>query len=248
MAPWSKEARSSHDVPRAHGHGRPRRGRRGTNVHDGGAPYYVAYETADTRWFTVGAVEPQFYAELLDGLGLDEEDLPDRSDRTQWPELRARLAAAFRSRTRDEWTVLFDGTDACATPVLLPSECPDHPQHRARSSFIDVGGVPTSAGAAIVPHARSSGRAPGGSVGLSGEYRPGSAWQITRCRSTVSSAICMFFADRYGAPRKAQCARLADLRAFPPLGKQLASEGPLSTRACRCRWPRQCAPDPRHAM
>ena len=129
--------------------------RRGTNVLDGGAPYYDVYETADARWFAVGAVEPQFYAELLDGLGLDQEDLPDRSDRTQWPELRARLAAAFRSRTRDEWTVVFDGTDACATPVLLPSECPDHPQHQARSSFIEVGGVLQPA-----PSPRSS-RTPG---------------------------------------------------------------------------------------
>ena len=114
---------------------------RGTNVLDGGAPYYDVYETADARWFAVGAVEPQFYAELLDGLGLDEKDLPDRSDQAQWPELRARLAAAFQRRTRDEWTLVFDGTDASATPVLLPSECPDHPQHRARSAFVDVDGV-----------------------------------------------------------------------------------------------------------
>ncbi len=114
---------------------------RGANVLDGGAPYYDVYETADARWFAVGAVEPQFYAILLDGLGLDQEDLPDRSDTLQWPELRERFAAAFRSRTRDEWTVVFDGTDACATPVLLPSECHDHPQHRARRTFVDVAGV-----------------------------------------------------------------------------------------------------------
>ena len=114
---------------------------RGTNVLDGGAPYYDLYETADARWCAVGAVEPQFYDELIEGLGLDHEDLPDRSDKQQWPELRARLAAAFQRRTRDEWTAVFDGTDACVSPVLIPSECPDHPQHRVRSTFIDVAGV-----------------------------------------------------------------------------------------------------------
>ena len=116
-------------------------GQRGTNVLDGGAPYYDVYATADDRWFAVGAVEPQFYAELVNGLGLDQEDLPDRSDIERWPELRARFAAAFRCRTRDEWTVVFEGTDVCATPVLLPSECHDHPQHRARSTFVNVAGV-----------------------------------------------------------------------------------------------------------
>ncbi len=217
--------------------------RRGTNVLDGGAPYYDVYETADARWFAVGAVEPQFYAELLDGLGLDQEDLPDRSDKTQWPELRARLAAAFRSRTRDEWTVVFDGTDACATPVLLPSECPDHSPiklHRGRWCFS------TSAGTAIVPHARSRGRAPGGSMGPSGEYRPGSAWPITRCRSTTSSTSCIYLRIAIERTERHNALDLRIFEHFSLSASSLHRRDLLSTGASRCRWHRECAPDPRH--
>src|SRR5581483_5808446 len=97
--------------------------RRGANALDSGAPYYDVYETADHRWFAVGAVEPQFYSALVSGLGLAEDDLPDRWDAAQWPALSERFHAAFATRTRDEWEEVFSGTDACATPVLLPSEC-----------------------------------------------------------------------------------------------------------------------------
>jgi alpha-methylacyl-CoA racemase len=113
--------------------------RRGSNLLDGGAPFYGVYETADGGHLAVGALEPRFYGELLDRLGLTGEELPEQTDRERWPELRARLEAVFRSRTRDEWVERFEGSDACVAPVLRPSEAPDHPHHRARGSFVPVG-------------------------------------------------------------------------------------------------------------
>src|SRR5580658_8434983 len=96
------------------------RDERGVNLLDGGAPWYDVYETADGQWMAVGALEPQFYAALLAGLELT--DLPDRGDPRNWPELRARLAARFAERTRDEWTAVFAGGDACTEPVLSLTE------------------------------------------------------------------------------------------------------------------------------
>jgi alpha-methylacyl-CoA racemase len=113
---------------------------RGANLLDGGAPFYDVYETADGQYLAVGALEPRFYAELLARLGLDERDLPAQMDRDRWPELRERLAAAFRARTRAEWCELFDGSDACVAPVLSPGEAPGHPHNRARQAFVPVGG------------------------------------------------------------------------------------------------------------
>jgi alpha-methylacyl-CoA racemase len=117
------------------------RERRGSNLLDGGAPFYGVYETADGRHLAVGALEPQFYAELLRRLGLDAGDLPDQLDRDGWPLLRQRLAALFRTRTLDEWCELLAGTDACVAPVLGLGEAPAHPHNRARGTFADVGGV-----------------------------------------------------------------------------------------------------------
>ncbi len=121
--------------------------RRGANLLDGGAPFYGVYETADGEHMAIGALEPRFYAELLAGLGLDGldgldgEDLPAQADRDRWPELRERLAAAFRTRTRDEWAEVFEGTDACVAPVLRPSEAVVHPHNRERRTFVPVGEV-----------------------------------------------------------------------------------------------------------
>jgi alpha-methylacyl-CoA racemase len=115
--------------------------RRGANLLDGAAPCYGVYETADGRHLAVGALEPRFYAELLARLGLSGEDLPAQLDRDGWPVLRERLAALFRTRTRDEWCRLLEGTDACVAPVLSLTEAPDHPHNQARGSFVDVGGV-----------------------------------------------------------------------------------------------------------
>jgi alpha-methylacyl-CoA racemase len=117
------------------------RDERGTNLLDGGAPFYDTYATADGRYMSVGALEPKFYAELLKGLGLAGEDLPHQSDRARWPELRERFSEVFASRTRDDWTRAFDGTDACVAPVLSPGEAAAHPHNAARGSFVEVGGV-----------------------------------------------------------------------------------------------------------
>ncbi|HEV2993246.1 MAG TPA: CaiB/BaiF CoA-transferase family protein [Acidimicrobiia bacterium] len=120
-------------------------GERGTNLLDTGAPFYDVYETADHAWLAVGAIEEQFYAALLDGLGLADAELPDRMDRSRWAELRARFASVIRTRTRDEWVGRFAGLDACVAPVLTPVEAPAHPQSRARDAFVDLAGVPQPA-------------------------------------------------------------------------------------------------------
>ncbi|TVZ96614.1 CaiB/BaiF CoA-transferase family protein [Streptomyces sp. BK340] len=114
--------------------------RRGANLLDGGCPYYGTYETADGGHMAVGALETQFYEEFLHLLGLDDMVLA-RKDWTRWGELRERVAARFKSRTRDEWTALFEGSDACVAPVLSLGEAPHHPHLAARGTFTDHGGI-----------------------------------------------------------------------------------------------------------
>ncbi|SNX65263.1 alpha-methylacyl-CoA racemase [Streptomyces sp. TLI_55] len=114
--------------------------RRGANLLDGGCPYYGTYETADGRYMAVGALEPQFYDEFVRVLGIPEY-AEARKDWTRWGELREAVAARFRSRTRDEWTAAFDGTDACVAPVLSLAEAPHHPHLAARGTFTDHGGL-----------------------------------------------------------------------------------------------------------
>lgn len=114
---------------------------RGTNLLDGGAPFYRTYETADRRYVAVGALEPQFYAALLEGLGLGAAGLPAQHDRTGWPVLAARFAAAFAARPRDDWAAHFAGSDACVSPVLTMGEAAEHPHNVERGIFIDVAGV-----------------------------------------------------------------------------------------------------------
>jgi alpha-methylacyl-CoA racemase len=116
--------------------------RRGRNLFDGSAPFYAAYECSDSRFVAVGALEPQFWAELLDGLGLpDAAELVQRQhDRDTWPEVQARLAAIFKTRTRDEWAEHFVDSDACVTPVLGPFEAHTHPHNVARGTFVEVDG------------------------------------------------------------------------------------------------------------
>jgi alpha-methylacyl-CoA racemase len=109
--------------------------RRSANLLDGGAPFYDVYETADGRHMSVGALEPQFYAALLEGLGLDEA--PDRWDLAQWPALRDALAARFKEKTQAEWAEIFDGTDACCAPVLPLTEAARHPHLQARGTYVD---------------------------------------------------------------------------------------------------------------
>ena len=114
---------------------------RGTNLLDTGAHFYEVYECADGGYFGVGAIEPQFYAELMRLLGLGEEDLSTQMDRTTWPAMKQRFAAIFATRTREEWESVFAGTDACAAPVLSPAEAPDHPHNKVRGTFTEVAGV-----------------------------------------------------------------------------------------------------------
>ena len=116
------------------------RDRRGANMLDGGLPWYDTYETSDGLHMAVGALEPKFYAEFASLLGLSQE-VADRADPTTWPSLRQAIATAFASRTRQEWTDVFDGTDACVAPVLSLGEAADHPHLAARETFIEVGGV-----------------------------------------------------------------------------------------------------------
>jgi alpha-methylacyl-CoA racemase len=108
--------------------------RRASNGLDGGLPWYDTYRTADGRFVAVGALEPQFYAELLDRLGLADQ-LPDRQDPQHWPAIRQRFTQVFASRTRDEWAAHFAGSDACVSPVLSLAEAPADPHLAARHTF-----------------------------------------------------------------------------------------------------------------
>jgi alpha-methylacyl-CoA racemase len=114
---------------------------RGVNLLDGGAPFYDTYATADGEYMAVGALEPQFYAALLAGLGLTDAGLPGQHDRDGWPELRRRFAATFAGRTRADWEQVFADTDACVSPVLSLAEAPVHPHARSREAFVEVNGV-----------------------------------------------------------------------------------------------------------
>jgi alpha-methylacyl-CoA racemase len=114
---------------------------RGRNLLDGGAPFYRCYRCADSRFVAVGAIEPQFYADLLKGLGQAGEDLPGQNDRGAWPGLTDRFAAEFATRSRDEWADVFADLDACVTPVLDFAEATAHPHAAAREAFVDLDGV-----------------------------------------------------------------------------------------------------------
>jgi len=114
---------------------------KGTNLLDTGAHFYEVYETSDGGYLGVGAIEPQFYAELMRLLGLGDEDLSTQMDKSTWRPMKERFAAIFASRTRAEWEAVFAGTDACVAPVLSPGEAPDHPHNRARGTFTEVAGV-----------------------------------------------------------------------------------------------------------
>lgn len=114
---------------------------RGSNILDGAAPFYDTYETADGRYLAVGPIEPQFYLELVAGLNLDPDHLPAQLDPTTWGVVKAEFAAAFLTRTRDEWEVTFAQSDACVTPVLSLTEAPQHPHNVARGVFVEIDGV-----------------------------------------------------------------------------------------------------------
>ena len=116
-------------------------GKRGENLLDGGAPFYGVYETADGKHVSIGSLEPKFYAEMVKRLGLDERVLRLQGDASQWPALREAIAAAVRTRTRDEWSALLEGTDVCFAPVLALGEVHQHPHAVARGTYVEVAGV-----------------------------------------------------------------------------------------------------------
>lgn len=116
-------------------------GPRGENILDSGAHFYDVYETSDGRYVSIAPVEPKFYAELLERIGFDPADAPHSADRADWPASKARLAALFRTRTRDEWREILEGTDACFAPVLGMDEAHRHPHNAARSTFVERDGI-----------------------------------------------------------------------------------------------------------
>jgi alpha-methylacyl-CoA racemase len=114
---------------------------RGSNLLDSGAPFYDVYETSDGKWVSLGSLEPQFYASLLERLGLAADDRPGQMDREHWPAFREELTQIFKTRTRDDWCQVFEGSDACFAPVLAMSEAHEHPHAKARDAFVDINGA-----------------------------------------------------------------------------------------------------------
>lgn len=114
---------------------------RDSNLLDGGAHFYDTYTCADGKWLAVGSIEPQFHAELVKGLGLPADTFGMYMDRAKWPEFSQRIADVVKTKTRDEWMKVFDGTDACVAPVLSMDEAPKHPHNADRKTFVDAFGV-----------------------------------------------------------------------------------------------------------
>jgi alpha-methylacyl-CoA racemase len=139
---------------------------RGVNLLDTGAHFYEVYETKDAKYVAVGAIEAKFYAELLKGLGLSEQELPAQMDRSKWSETKGLFASLFKAKTRDEWTAIFEDSDACVTPVLSPSEAATHPYNAERDVFRADGALQpqpaprfskTPGSIGIAPHSAGSG-------------------------------------------------------------------------------------------
>lgn len=116
-------------------------GERGTNALDGGASFYDTYQTFDGKYLAVGCVEPQFYAELLGKLGLDDPGLPFQLDASAWPDMKKLIGDTFAQKTRQAWTEVFADSDACVSPVLSPWEAHEHPHNQARNAFVEVDGT-----------------------------------------------------------------------------------------------------------
>jgi alpha-methylacyl-CoA racemase len=129
---------------------------RGTNLLDTGAHFYETYETSDGKHVAIGAIEPQFYAELMQKIGLASEPLAAQMDRKAWPAMKEKLASVFKQKTQAEWCALLEGSDACFAPVLSMREAAEHPQHKARAGFVELAGVTQPA-----PAPRFSVSAPG---------------------------------------------------------------------------------------
>lgn len=138
---------------------------RAANLLDGGAPFYATYETADGGWLALGALEPKFFAEFASRGGLETRFVDRQYDRRLWPEMREAIARLLRSKPRDEWVALFDGSDACLSPVLSMGEAAQHPQALQRQSFVEVGGVLQPAPAPRFGRSRPNAPRPAPSIG-----------------------------------------------------------------------------------
>ena len=114
---------------------------RGMNILDTGSHYYDTYETADGKYISIGSIEPQFYALLLKLGKIDDPDFINQQDQSKWPELKAKIAGIFKSKSRDEWCEIMEGSDVCFAPVLSMEEALQHPHNIARSTFIDIDGI-----------------------------------------------------------------------------------------------------------
>ncbi|MET0980857.1 MAG: CaiB/BaiF CoA-transferase family protein [Telluria sp.] len=138
---------------------------REANMLDGGAPFYDTYTCADGKFLSVGAIEPQFYAQLLELAGALDPEFQKQWSQKRWPDLKARFAALFATRSRDDWCALLEGTDACVAPVLDMAEAPLHPHNRARDTFVDIDGVtqpaPVPRFSRTVPEAGQAAATPG---------------------------------------------------------------------------------------
>lgn len=114
---------------------------RGSNAVDGGSHFYTVYETKDGKYVSIGSIEAKFYAELLEKTGLTNSDLPAQFEQSEWPAMKQRFTEVFKTKTRDEWTEIMEGSDVCFAPVLNLSEAPSHPHNVARQTFVSVDGV-----------------------------------------------------------------------------------------------------------
>ncbi len=141
------------------------RDEREANMLDGGAPFYDTYACRDGKYLSVGAIEPQFYAQLLELTGASDPEFTQQWSRSRWPQLKEKFALLFATRTRDDWCSLLEGTDACVAPVLDMAEAPLHPHNHARGSFVEIDGVTQPAPAPrfsrTVPEAGAAAATPG---------------------------------------------------------------------------------------
>ncbi len=117
------------------------REQRGSNLLDSGAHFYDTYETSDGKFISVGSIEPQFYALLLEKAGLDIDEFSPQMDQSRWPDYKDKVSEVFRSRTRDEWCDLMEGSDVCFAPVLSLSEVHEHPHNKSRNTFVELAGL-----------------------------------------------------------------------------------------------------------
>ena len=159
---------------------------RATNLLDGGLPWYDVYETSDGKHMAVGALEPQFYQAFLDGIGLSTEEGARSPERI--PELRRRFTEIFLTRTRDDWSAIFDGTDACVSPVLSMTDAPTHPHNVARKTFIEVDGVTQPAPAPRFSRTPSEVSSPPAAVG-SHTRAALTDWGITNVDDLIAAGV-----------------------------------------------------------